>query len=269
MLDGEQPYKERPAFLAERQADSAYAQGRFNHALQTLRTAKRAFNYVHNEHFFRLKELAAPLYVAFYELNTEGVISETTREEMQDVHAYAVDAMPADLENYREAENKHRQDLYKGALSEKVIFALGARGFNAHGRRFILPASAEANVDEYRPRDFHVITLPDRYNDYHLSQRAIQVKTSNGQSGTKENGVSIVGLRQIDRKGPVSKNNTSYPIDHEDALPSIMVREIDGTSTNNEINHLNYVTQRMYRHIFPPVRIKEPPVADDAERAAS
>jgi len=254
-------------FLAERQADTAFEEGRSEHAIATLRLAQQTFGadqeHIRSEHFFRLKEIAALLYVAYYELESDGGISKPTLKKIDDVHAHAIDAIRDDLRKFCRTDRNNRL-MYTGAIAEKTIFALGARNFNARQNRFLLPASAEANTDKKRPKDFDVISIHRKIGGFYLSQLGIQVKTDEyapHNLNSQVRGVYTVGLRQIDPQGqlytafvePDRQEITGYAIQHETSLPQLLVREIDGTATNDEIARINDATRQMFMKTFSGV----------------
>ena len=228
--------------------DTALKEGRFWFANQVLRLSQVIFSPENSqrkvEHFFRLKQVAEPFYRATYDLKSDGYIHDSTHEDAQAVHAYAAELVREDLKKLAEADPGERE-LHVGNIAEDVVLALGARGYNAHGRRFIVPSTAFENKSSVDPIDFNIVSIHDEIKD-RLLCTPIQVKvslTSTTGSRAFRSGIRPVGLKQIDTLGT---EGSIYDIAHENALAQLIVNDIDGLITDTGIAHINEATRRMY-----------------------
>jgi hypothetical protein len=244
------------SIIAESQADHALADGRFEFGREVLRTALFAFStdptQKYKERFIKLKQIAVPFYEAVYELEEYGSITDTTSVEVQEVHASSIDLMRDTYKKYIDAKGRERAHL-KGDLAEEALFGLGARGFNLHGRRFLLPSMASENIDPERPIDFYAIDTNHR-NKGGLRRAPVQLKTDVHAPHVvpvEDKGVRMVGIRQIDQHTPPPLGRTKgYDFEHDNSIVNLLIREIDGIASDGDLGLLGAISKNFYDTVY-------------------
>jgi hypothetical protein len=244
------------SIIAENQADRALADGRFEFGREVLRTALFAFSddptQRRKERFIKLKQIAIPFYEAVYELKEYGSIAEATSIEMQEIHANSIDLMRDTYKKYIDAKGRERAQL-KGDLAEEALFGLGARGFNLHGRRFLLPSMASENIDPERPIDFYAIDIHPR-NNSGLRRAPVQLKTdihAPHVTPVADKGIRMVGIRQIDQHTPPPPGKTKgYNFEHDNSIVNLLTREIDGIASDGDLGLLGTISKNFYDTVY-------------------
>lgn len=231
---------QRPEHLVEEEVDSFLRVGDVVSAAQALNFAPDSENPLAFSHT-GLKAVSLPLYELAYHQPTEARIDAAN-----DTYGLLAGMIEGELEKLSNARFGQK-GTYLGRLGELTIFSLFLRdGFN-HDPAAV-PVPATRYDDKHRKIDFFLSPVgTGRIDD----GWAFQVKLSEWKANEhrRSSPVPAVSVEQLDKRFYRRPENAN-------SLPRRLLRELEGTSTDADLQHLTFATSTLYETVLGTKRVR-------------
>lgn len=177
-----------------------------------------------------LKKAALP----FYRLIGEGYSIQNAMDAMQ-VYPNLGEFLERHLKDAQERK-PHMADVFRGELSEIVVYGISARDYTYSSTRAPIPSRAVDDRAGIAGTDFILKPVHQK----HIPEEWVQVKTFLTDDIDYHPYVSVVGLNQLDPK--YFKRQW-----HEESLAQCMIRELAGEASMEDINKIDQATLTFYQ----------------------
>lgn len=231
---------ERPNHLIEEEVDALLSQGDILGATHILSQVEQddSASFSHTD----FKALSLPLYELAYHPPTEARIDAAN-----DTYGLLSDLIEQELHKLENAAPKSRGE-YLGRLGELTIFSLFLRdGFNHSVPTVPVPASRQD--DKFRKIDFYLSPIgTGRVDD----GWPFQVKLSKYRAAQhrRVSSIPVVSLEALDKK------HYRRPA-HPEALTQRLLRELSGSSTDEDLKVLAGATSALYETVLQTQKVRD------------
>jgi dsDNA-binding SOS-regulon protein len=226
---------EHPTWTLEDEADILLSKGDINGADYVLRDLTGEYTNSHQFFPASFKLLALPLYQLAYYPSAAGQIDAAN-----DTYGLIAKLMEIELDSRNnfppDSKEKYRRI---GRLSELTIFCLLLRDGIGDGDAVPVPASRQNDI--YAGIDLHLSPMGTGSVTDGLP---LQIKTSPTLKDRKDcaqNKVTLIAMKELDAYA-------SMP-DDADSLANSLLRELNGTASNEDSERLSQATTKLYEII--------------------
>jgi len=217
---------EYPIESLEDMADVLIMRGEFELALLALSSvlSQSRSRESLEQHHASIKKAALP----FFELARFGHQEQITENALA-VYGQVGELLESQLSAFTDSGGTGLNRSHAlGRLAETIIFCLQARSVNEQSTSLTIPSSVAEDKSYINGVDFFQIPIYPSEN----SSLSIQVKlASQNRYGRYDESICFVTLKQLDP-------NFCFTPEHPHSLPSCILRELEGTSDDQDIDKI-------------------------------